>query len=97
MEAEVHYGSDELRVRIRDDGAGVAPEILELGGRPGHWGLAGMHERAARIGATLQVWRRTDAGTEVELKVPAAIVYPRRPGATGWSRLKAAAGMGRGR
>jgi signal transduction histidine kinase/ligand-binding sensor domain-containing protein len=97
VEAELRYGSDELRVRIRDDGAGVAPEILEMGGRPGHWGLAGMHERAARIGATLQVWSRTEAGTEVELKVPASIVYRRRPKATRWSRLKAAARMGRGR
>ncbi|WP_317987900.1 sensor histidine kinase [Hyalangium gracile] len=97
VEVELHYDSDELRVRIRDDGAGVAPEILEKGGRPGHWGLAGMHERATRIGATLRVWSRTDAGTEVELKVPAAIVYRRRPRATRWSRLKAAVRLGRGR
>lgn len=97
VEAELHYDSDELRVRIRDDGAGVAPEILEMGGRPGHWGLAGMHERAARIGATLQVWSRTNAGTEVELKVPAAIIYQRKPNATWWRRLKGAARMGRRR
>ncbi|AKJ02341.1 two component regulator with propeller domain [Archangium gephyra] len=97
VEAELRYGSDELRVRIRDDGSGVAPEILEVGGRPGHWGLAGMHERAARIGATLQVWSRTGAGTEVELKVPAAIVYRRRPKAAWWSWLKGATRLGRGR
>ncbi|WP_052517658.1 sensor histidine kinase [Archangium violaceum] len=97
VEAELHYDSDELRVRIRDDGAGVAPEILEMGGRPGHWGLAGMHERAARIGATLQVWSQTNAGTEVELKVPAAIIYRRKPNAPLWRRLKGAARMGRGR
>ncbi|ATB41963.1 two-component system sensor protein [Cystobacter fuscus] len=97
VEAELHYDSDELRVRIRDDGAGVDPEVLEMGGRPGHWGLAGMHERAARIGATLQVWSRTDAGTEVELKVPAEIVYRRRPKAAWWSRLKDIARLARGR
>ncbi|MCY1080470.1 sensor histidine kinase [Archangium lansingense] len=97
VEAELRYDSDELRVRIRDDGAGVAPEILEMGGRPGHWGLAGMHERAARIGATLQVWSRPDAGTEVELKIPAASIYRRRPKTTWWSGLKEAARMGRGR
>ena len=97
VEAELHYDSDELRVRFRDDGAGVAPEILEAGGRPGHWGLAGMNERAAKIGATLQVWSRTDAGTEVELKVPAALVYRRRPKAAWWLRLKDAARLGRGR
>ncbi|XXF80137.1 triple tyrosine motif-containing protein [Myxococcaceae bacterium GXIMD 01537] len=97
VEAELRFDSSELLMRIRDDGAGVAPEILEMGGRPGHWGLAGMHERAARIGATLRVWSRTGAGTEVELTVPAAIVYQRRPIAAGWSRLKAAVGAGRGR
>ena len=95
VEAELRYGSDALHLRIRDDGAGVGPEILETGGRPGHWGLAGMHERAARIGATLKVWSRTEVGTEVELKVPAAIVYRQRPKATWWGRLKGAARMER--
>lgn len=54
-----------------------------------------MHERAARLGATLQVWSRTKAGTEVELNVPAGLVYRRRPNATRWIRLKGAVHLGR--
>ena len=34
---------------------GIAPEILEEG-RPGHYGLPGMRERAKQIGAKLTIW-----------------------------------------
>jgi signal transduction histidine kinase len=51
IEVEIRYDQDHLRVRIRDDGKGMDPTILEDGGRPGHWGITGMRERAQRIGA----------------------------------------------
>ena len=68
-------------LRFRDDGKGIDPRVLERGGRSGHWGLPGMHERAKRIGAQLEVWSEVEAGTEVELSIPASIAYgiPRRP------------------
>ena len=44
-------------------------------GRKGHWGLAGMRERAAGIGATLRVLSRPGAGTEVELAIPNGIAF----------------------
>jgi signal transduction histidine kinase len=50
IEAELICAERLLRLRIRDDGEGIAPAILE-GGRPGHYGLPGMRERAAEIGA----------------------------------------------
>ncbi|HVK69841.1 MAG TPA: two-component regulator propeller domain-containing protein [Polyangium sp.] len=75
IEVELAYDDEELRLRVRDDGIGVDAELLEAGGRPGHWGLSGMHERARRIGARLDIRRRSDAGTEVELRVPAAAAY----------------------
>jgi hypothetical protein len=34
-----------------------------------------MRERARRIGATLDVWSRPGAGTEIELKIPAGLAY----------------------
>jgi hypothetical protein len=37
----------------------------------GHYGLPGMRERATIMGAKLTVWSEVDAGTEVELRVPA--------------------------
>lgn len=75
IEVEVHYDRDRLRLRIRDDGRGIDPKILAAGGRPGHWGIPGILERAKQIGAQLKFWTEEGAGTEVELILPAAIAY----------------------
>jgi signal transduction histidine kinase len=75
VEAEIAYDSREFRLRVRDDGRGINPKILEDGGRAGHWGLQGMHERAQKIGGQLRFWSRPETGTEVELTVPAATAY----------------------
>jgi ligand-binding sensor domain-containing protein/signal transduction histidine kinase len=77
IEMEIRYDLGQLRMRIRDDGKGIDPKILGDGGRPGHWGMSGMRERAQRIGAQLAVWSEVGAGTEVELTVPGAIAYER--------------------
>jgi signal transduction histidine kinase len=75
IEVQVVYLDDALSLRICDDGVGIAPETLAAGYRPGHWGLKGLNERARDIGAGLQVWSRPDAGTEIEVKIDAAIAY----------------------
>ncbi|MCU1263614.1 MAG: two-component system sensor protein, partial [Bryobacterales bacterium] len=76
IEAEIHYGDRLLRLRIRDDGKGMDPEFLqEKKARAGHWGLPGIRERAKQIGARLDFWSETGAGTEVELTVPASVAY----------------------
>jgi signal transduction histidine kinase len=74
IEAEIAYGGRLLRLRIRDDGKGIDPKHLNTG-RDGHWGLAGMRERAREIGAQLEMWSEVGAGTEVELRVPGSIAY----------------------
>jgi signal transduction histidine kinase len=79
IEAEIIYTENLFRLRIRDDGEGVPPAILE-GGRPGHYGLPGMRERAAGIGAKLDVWSGSGTGTEVDLSVPGSIAYGKRSG-----------------
>jgi signal transduction histidine kinase len=61
------YGSRELRVGVRDDGRGFNPS---RGTPVGHWGLIGMRERAASIGATLTVTSAPGAGSEVVLVLP---------------------------
>jgi ligand-binding sensor domain-containing protein/signal transduction histidine kinase len=75
IEAEIRHDSHMLRLRIRDDGRGIDPTVLKEGGRPGHWGLQGIRERAQRIGSQLDFWSESGAGTEVQLTVPAAIAY----------------------
>jgi signal transduction histidine kinase/ligand-binding sensor domain-containing protein len=75
IEAELHYERNLLRLRVRDDGVGIDPEILNRGFRAGHWGLPGMRERAEKLGGTVEMWSRVSAGTEIELRVPAAAAY----------------------
>jgi ligand-binding sensor domain-containing protein/two-component sensor histidine kinase len=79
IEAEIRYGDEQLRVRIRDDGKGIDPEVLLKGSRQGHWGLPGVKERAKQIGAQLVFWSEAGAGTEVQLSIPAAIAYKDSP------------------
>ena len=84
IEAEVTYGDPLLRLRIRDDGSGIEPEVLGQGSRAGHWGLPGMRERAERIGGKLNVWSRPGAGTEVELTISGSIAYGGSPDRAGF-------------
>jgi signal transduction histidine kinase/ligand-binding sensor domain-containing protein len=83
IELELGYGDDELTLQVRDNGGGMDPQVRRSGARPGHWGLTGMRERAAQIGAELEFWSHPGMGTAVRLKAPAARVYSnkRRPGA----------------
>ena len=75
IEVQIHYDERQLRVRIRDDGKGIDPQIVTSKGRPGHWGLRGMQERAKLVGGSLEVWSKPDSGTEIELTIPASTAY----------------------
>jgi signal transduction histidine kinase len=75
IEVEIRYDNEQFRLRVRDDGKGVDPAILSSQGSEGHYGLRGMRERATVIGGKLVVWSEVDAGTEVELRVPASSAY----------------------
>jgi len=75
IETEVAYSSNLFRLRIRDDGKGMDPDVTNRGERIGHWGLEGMRERAERLGGELELWSEPGAGTELELRIPASIVY----------------------
>jgi signal transduction histidine kinase len=79
IETEVTFGDRELRVRVRDDGIGVDPQILIPGRRAGHWGLPGMRERSESLGGQLDVWSEKNAGTEIELRISARVAYARLP------------------
>ena len=75
IEAEILYDEHQFRLRVRDDGKGMDPQVLEKGGRAGHWGLPGVRERAQQMGAKMDIWSEAGAGTEVQLTVAAAIAY----------------------
>ena len=81
-----HSGGAEVRVVltyahslelvVRDDGKGIDPDIA-VNGKPWHFGLAGMQERAVRIGAKLSISSSANGGTRLELIVPGHIVFSR--------------------
>jgi len=86
VEVELIYQAEVFRVRVRDDGIGLDHQVLKSGYAPGRWGMRGMRERAARVGAMLEVWSAPDAGTEIDFRVPSSAVYE-AAGARPWPRL----------
>ena len=67
VETVLEYRPDHFRLLVRDDGEGIDPEVLKAG-REGHFGLSGLRERAAKIGAELKVRTAAGAGTEIDLQ-----------------------------
>ena len=66
VEFELEYADNDPRMRVRDNGCGTDPHVLHAS-REGHWGLAGMRERA------------TTVGTEVHLSIPSDIAFQLLP------------------
>jgi signal transduction histidine kinase/ligand-binding sensor domain-containing protein len=79
IEVTIWYGERQFRLRVRDDGKGIDPKVLDERGRVGHWGLPGMRERAELIGGQLEIWSQLGSGTQVELSIPASIAYGTAP------------------
>jgi len=77
IEVEIRYGRELFSLIVRDDGKGIEPKVLKEGGRAGHWGIPGVHERARGIGAQLEFWSEAGAGTEVRLTIPGSVGYDR--------------------
>jgi signal transduction histidine kinase len=73
LRVELSYGQD-LSLRISDNGAGIDPDILHRG-KPGHFGLQNMRERAARIMGKFSVESSAGFGTVINLTVPGGIIY----------------------
>ncbi|WP_187290280.1 sensor histidine kinase [Terriglobus saanensis] len=85
------YSSARLTLSVIDDGRGMDAAMIHRG-RPEHWGLQGMRERAARMGARLHIESRPGQGTRVVLTIPAAIAFhddmrDRKLASTGLGRM----------
>jgi signal transduction histidine kinase len=79
IEVEIRYDERRFRLRVRDNGKGIDPKLLNEDGRAGHYGLPGMRERAKLMGGKLAVWSELDSGAEVELSIPASRAYEISP------------------
>lgn len=68
----IHVAEVEFLLAVEDDGRGLSSEITQ---RPelalqGHYGIAGISERLARLGGTLELSRREAGGTRAVVRVP---------------------------
>ena len=79
IEVQIRYDQRQFWLQIVDNGKGIDPAVLRAGGRAGHHGLPGIHERAKLAGGKLSVWSQLDSGTEIELTIPASIAYIKPP------------------
>ena len=79
IEVRIRYDRRQFWLQIVDNGKGIDPAVLSTGGRAGHHGLPGIHERADLAGGKLSVWSRLDSGTEIELTIPGSIAYTKSP------------------
>jgi signal transduction histidine kinase len=77
VDVQIRYDAQQLRVRVSDDGKGIAPEVLRTGGKEGHFGLSGMRERAELAGGTITLRSGPDTGTVVEFSAPGSRAYIR--------------------
>jgi signal transduction histidine kinase/ligand-binding sensor domain-containing protein len=83
IEVQIRYDSRQFRLQLVDNGKGIHPAVLSAGGRAGHHGLPGLHERAQIAGGKLSIWSQVDSGTEIELTIPAHLAYTKSPAARG--------------
>jgi signal transduction histidine kinase len=75
IEVRLHYQDGGVRLSVRDDGRGFDPRAA-AGVQSGHFGLKGMRERAAAIGA-LAVQSSPGHGTTVEVTIPRQELHAR--------------------
>ncbi|MEW7849886.1 two-component regulator propeller domain-containing protein [Massilia aurea] len=78
VRVEIVYRASVFALTITDDGRGIDQAWLGSAGRPDHWGLRGMRERAQRIGASLAIDSGAGTGTRIALTLAARLAYSRR-------------------
>ncbi|MTW14141.1 histidine kinase, partial [Pseudoduganella eburnea] len=77
------YDARTFQLEVSDNGRGLPADCAAgaaagLPARPGHFGLVGMRERAAAIGATCTFGAPAGGGTVVRLQMPAQLAYVER-------------------
>ena len=67
----LEYGQNEISVIVEDDGVGFDTEpTIAIATERGHFGLAGMRERAESIGGSLTILSQPGQGSVITAKLP---------------------------
>jgi signal transduction histidine kinase len=66
LAVQLSFNAAEICLSVADDGRGMD---LAQAGQDGHYGLAGMRERAQLVGGKLRVSSKPDQGTHVRLEI----------------------------
>jgi len=83
----IRFGARALEMVVEDNGVGVPPEIEEQGYREGHFGLADIFARVAKLQGQARIERRDEGGTRLVVSVPARTAYRERGLRSGLSAL----------
>jgi signal transduction histidine kinase len=74
INVRVQFETTDFRLTIADDGVGISRQTRESGVE-GHFGLAGMRERAERHSGTVKIESPESGGTTVYLSLPGPHSY----------------------
>jgi len=74
IEIAVVFQCNALSLNVRDDGCGIEPKLVASSNNE-HLGLAGIRDKADRMGARLSIWSAPGCGTELEFKVPGSVAF----------------------
>lgn len=69
LKLRLHYLPHHIEFEIADDGVGFDPASAASIGT-GHFGLTGMHERAAAIDGRLKIHSNAEKGTRLQVTIP---------------------------
>jgi len=75
VQLEVRQEGDEVICRIRDNGRGFDPDQELAPGRRRGSGIAGIRERIAPLGGSLEIVSRPGAGTELVIRIPLEVTH----------------------
>lgn len=87
VELLLEYRRDGFILEVRDDGCGMTAPMLDQG-RPQHYGMVGMSERAKAIDARYALKSAPGQGTVMRLEIPAELAYPGRRSAALFAKLR---------
>jgi len=85
IEVTLTFARDFFKLSVRDDGKGIDLPLAQSASVAGHWGLAGMRERAQRMGARLELHTSLPGGVEVTVVLGARAAYE-PAGRSAWVR-----------